>query len=101
MLSYQNRQTPERRTVVLKGTYLFSDGNATILAVCQLIKAGLSSASQLFYPTDVGYEETIKHFLESSSTRSFCSVEPGTAADVAIIVSVVVIPDISLQSDDI
>lgn len=74
----------------------FLDGNGTILAVCELIRARLSPASQLFYPTDVGYEDTIKHFLESSSMRSFCSVEPGATADVAMIVCIVVTCNVSL-----
>ena len=77
--------------------YLLLDGNTTILAVCRLIKERLSSASQLFYSTDVGYDQTIEHYFASSSTRSFCSVEPGVIADVVMIVSVVIISHVSLR----
>ncbi len=67
----------------------FSGESATILAVCQIIKNQISNASQLLYPSDSGYNETIAHYSLSSIMPSVCSVEPGTAGDVSTIVSIV------------
>ena len=67
--------------------YSFVGESAKILTVCQIVKTKISSASQLFFPSDPGYNQTIQHFISSSTTRSICSVEPGTVEDVATIVS--------------
>lgn len=53
-----------------------------------MIKDKIGSSSQLFYPSDSGYNATIIHFWTSSIMSSVCSVEPGTAKDVATIVSI-------------
>ena len=63
------------------------DEHAEILTVCELIKKNLGSSSQLFYLADVGYNQSIRHFLVSSTNNSICSVEPAVTADVAMIVS--------------
>ena len=57
------------------------------MAVCQLISQTISSASEVFYPPDLGYLESIDHYASSSTQLSTCGVQPGSVADVAIIVS--------------
>ncbi|KAJ7629601.1 hypothetical protein B0H17DRAFT_1284415 [Mycena rosella] len=62
--------------------------NAT--AVCQEIAQKLSNASAVFYPGSSEYAADIFHHSASSSTQeSVCSVEPGTAQDVARILQLV------------
>lgn len=86
------------------------DSQTNISVVCQDIQSQVSSASQVFYPGEdhfpfsrfyliltidfssvsgsPEYLEGNSHYSVSSSQTSVCSVEPGTAADVAKIVSV-------------
>ncbi|KAJ7494855.1 FAD dependent oxidoreductase [Mycena galericulata] len=60
----------------------------TPLEVCAQIAANVSSASAVYYPTDLvgNYEADISHWASSSTQTAACSVEPGTAADVSIII---------------
>ena len=52
-----------------------------------MIKERMSPASQVLYPSDPGYNQSISHYILTSTTRSVCSVLPDTANDVASIVS--------------
>lgn len=58
------------------------------MSACYSIQNRISDASEVFYPSDETYFDDIHHYSESSSILSVCSVEPGTSADVGIIVSV-------------
>ncbi|KAJ7444549.1 FAD-binding domain-containing protein, partial [Mycena galericulata] len=63
---------------------------ANITAVCQEIARKVSNASAVFYPGSSQYAADIFHDSASSSTQeSVCSVEPGTAQDVARILQLV------------
>ncbi|KAI0042341.1 FAD-binding domain-containing protein [Auriscalpium vulgare] len=62
---------------------------ASILAVCHLISASISSASDVYYPGSANYVADNEHFMPSSSQDSICSVEPGTTADVSTILHIV------------
>ncbi|KAJ7744871.1 FAD-binding domain-containing protein [Mycena metata] len=53
--------------------------------ICTSIQGAVSSASAVFYPGSANYIADNAHWLSSSSQPSVCSVEPGTAADVSII----------------
>lgn len=71
---------------------------------CTMIAAEISDESAVFYPGDVQYSlgknsllsdprplsyvfEDMAHFATSVQQNSSCSVQPGSAADVSIIVS--------------
>ncbi|KAJ7108931.1 FAD dependent oxidoreductase [Mycena crocata] len=58
------------------------------LDICKAIQSRISSASAVFYPTDVqgNYTQDLLHWALSSTQSSLCTVEPGTAADVSIII---------------
>lgn len=66
---------------------LISGEPVKILDVCNKIEKELSFGSQVFYPSDPGYNQSIYHDVTSSTIRSVCSVLPDTANDVATIVS--------------
>ena len=66
---------------------LFSGDSTKILAACEMIKSQISPASQVLYPSDLGYNASISHYILTSTTRSVCSVLPNTVNDVAAIVS--------------
>ncbi|KAL0954148.1 hypothetical protein HGRIS_005285 [Hohenbuehelia grisea] len=57
--------------------------------ICKQIADKISSASQVYYPGQSKYFADIKHWASSSSQFSKCSVEPGTAADIGIILGIV------------
>ncbi|CAF1040338.1 unnamed protein product [Rotaria sordida] len=61
----------------------------TILAICKRIENKISSASEVFYPFDVEYNNSINHPLGTSSAFSICTVEPGTAYDVARVLTII------------
>ena len=65
------------------------------LAACKSIAESISSYSKVFYPPELEYYESIKHYAVTSTTPSVCSVEPNTAADVAIIVSIMSTDNVS------
>lgn len=52
-----------------------------------MIKRKISSAAQVLYPSDPGYNASISHYIISSTTPSICSILPDTVTDVATIVS--------------
>ncbi|EIN06221.1 FAD-binding domain-containing protein [Punctularia strigosozonata HHB-11173 SS5] len=52
---------------------------------CVDIARAISSASAVFYPGSLKYASDISHSIGSSSQNSACSVEPGTAEDVGVI----------------
>ena len=57
------------------------------MLACRLIRNDISSASEVLYPSDSGYNETIRHADQSSTMFSTCSVKPDTVVDVAKVVS--------------
>ncbi|KAJ7732366.1 FAD-binding domain-containing protein [Mycena maculata] len=56
--------------------------------VCNQIQAAVSSASAVYFPLDLlgNFAADISHWASSSTQQSACSVEPGSAADVSIII---------------
>ena len=83
------------------------------LGVCKEISNAISAASEVFYPcksintlsltsieldlsnvVEWYYTEDVEHYMSSSSQDATCSVEPGNAQDVGIIVS----PCVSLSA---
>ncbi|KAH9017325.1 FAD-binding domain-containing protein [Lactarius deliciosus] len=55
---------------------------------CRSIANAISNSSQVFYPNSTQYDADIEHAGVSSSQVSACSVEPGSAADVSIILRI-------------
>ncbi|KAF7327044.1 FAD-binding PCMH-type domain-containing protein [Mycena kentingensis (nom. inval.)] len=58
---------------------------------CTQIQGVISDASSVYFPTDLlgNYAADIAHWASSSTELSACSVEPGTAEDVAAILKVI------------
>ncbi|KAJ3746735.1 FAD-binding domain-containing protein [Lentinula detonsa] len=56
--------------------------------VCNQIAQAISSASDVHWPLDLLYDKDISHWASSSSAFATCSVEPGSAADVGIILQI-------------
>ncbi|KAI0317695.1 FAD-binding domain-containing protein [Amylostereum chailletii] len=56
--------------------------------VCALIASAISSASEVFHPGSSQYTADIAHYSDASTQNSTCSVEPGTAQDVGIILQI-------------
>ncbi|KAF8344646.1 FAD dependent oxidoreductase [Amanita rubescens] len=56
--------------------------------VCEAISAAISSKSVVFYPGSKNYENDISHWFSSSSQQSACTVEPGCAQDVGVILQI-------------
>ncbi|KAH9054945.1 FAD dependent oxidoreductase, partial [Lactarius vividus] len=57
-------------------------------STCRRIASAISNSSQLFYPNSTQYNADIEHAGISSSQESACSVEPGSAADVGVILRI-------------
>ncbi|KAH9168080.1 FAD-binding domain-containing protein [Lactarius sanguifluus] len=57
-------------------------------STCRSIANAISNSSQLFYPNSTQYDADIDHSLVSSSQVSACSVEPGSAVDVGVILRI-------------
>ncbi|KAI9437989.1 FAD-binding domain-containing protein [Lactarius indigo] len=55
---------------------------------CRRIANAISDCSQVFYPNSTQYNSDIAHAIVSSSQASACSVEPGSAADVSVILRI-------------
>jgi len=57
---------------------------------CSQIRRAMSTSSQVFFPSDVTghYTSDNAHTVSSSSQPSACSVEPGTAEDVGIVLRI-------------
>ncbi|KAG7446652.1 FAD-binding domain-containing protein [Guyanagaster necrorhizus] len=58
------------------------------LAVCETISRAISSTSDVYYPGELTYLRDIYHWAISSTQYSACTVEPGTAEDVGIILRI-------------
>ncbi|KAJ7654333.1 FAD-binding domain-containing protein [Mycena rosella] len=58
------------------------------LDICAEIAQAVSSSSDVYYPTDLlgRYSADIAHWASSSTQLAACTVEPGTAADVSVII---------------
>ncbi|KAF9531543.1 FAD-binding domain-containing protein [Crepidotus variabilis] len=56
--------------------------------VCEDIKDAVSTSSAVFYPGTLEYSKGVFHYISSSSDSSNCVVEPGTAADVGVILGI-------------
>ncbi|KAH8983958.1 FAD-binding domain-containing protein [Lactarius hatsudake] len=57
-------------------------------STCRRIANAISNSSQLFYPNSTQYNADIDHSLITSTQVSACSVEPGSAADVGVILRI-------------
>ncbi|KAJ7027714.1 FAD-binding domain-containing protein [Mycena alexandri] len=53
--------------------------------VCTKIQRAVSAASAVFYPGSANYTAGNAHWVSSSTQSSACTVEPGTGADVSVI----------------
>ncbi|KAK0184506.1 FAD dependent oxidoreductase [Armillaria mellea] len=63
-------------------------GTALGFNACQLIEDKVSSATDVYYPGSSSYVADNEHYATSSSQASKCSVEPGSAEDVGIILAI-------------
>ncbi|KAJ8455641.1 hypothetical protein ONZ45_g18886 [Pleurotus djamor] len=55
--------------------------------VCENIKSAISSSSDVYFPINlIKYNQGLSHWAVSSSQKSACVVEPGTAEDVSLII---------------
>ncbi|KAK0184503.1 hypothetical protein F5146DRAFT_1114278 [Armillaria mellea] len=63
-------------------------GTALGFNACQLIEDKVSSATDVYYPGSSSYAADNEHYATSSSQASKCSVEPGSAEDVGIILAI-------------
>lgn len=58
-------------------------------ATCHRIAAVISNVSEVFFPPTPQYVSDISHTYASSSEASTCSVEPGSADDVSLILRII------------
>ncbi|KAK0229777.1 FAD-binding domain-containing protein [Armillaria nabsnona] len=63
-------------------------GSALGFHACQRIADKVSSATDVYYPGSSSYAADNEHYATSSSQASKCSVEPGSAEDVGIILGI-------------
>ncbi|KAK0224248.1 FAD dependent oxidoreductase [Armillaria fumosa] len=63
-------------------------GTALGFNACQLIADKVSSATDVYYPGSSSYVADNEHYATSSSQASKCSVEPGSAEDVGVILAI-------------
>ncbi|KAK7448814.1 hypothetical protein VKT23_013544 [Stygiomarasmius scandens] len=56
--------------------------------VCHQIEDSISDASDVYYPGQLLYFKGVGHYMTSSSQHSACVVEPGTAEDVGVILTI-------------
>ncbi|KAL0576117.1 hypothetical protein V5O48_005864 [Marasmius crinis-equi] len=79
---------------IVSGTFLSSiQAHPTAEArglpeVCVQIKNAVSAASDVFYFGEISYAKDVSHWASSSSQVAQCSVEPGTAQDVGIVLQI-------------
>lgn len=59
----------------------------TASEACTQLRGTLSESSGIFEPGSLEYDAGVKHWAASSSQAAACVVEPGSAEDVAEIVS--------------
>ncbi|KAI9449848.1 FAD-binding domain-containing protein [Lactarius psammicola] len=62
--------------------------SARYQSTCRRIASAISNSSQVFYPNSTQYSTDNEHAIVSSSQASACSVEPGSAADVSVILRI-------------
>ncbi|KAF7795716.1 hypothetical protein EIP86_006881 [Pleurotus ostreatoroseus] len=55
---------------------------------CKAISEAISSASHVWFPLSIQYTKDVEHWATSSADIAACSVEPGTAEDVGIILQI-------------
>ncbi|OCH91179.1 FAD-binding domain-containing protein [Obba rivulosa] len=60
----------------------------SVLDVCKQIAGSISSASDVFFPLEFQYNNDIAHWASSSTQNAVCSIEPGTAEDVGVILQI-------------
>ncbi|KAJ7107008.1 FAD-binding domain-containing protein [Mycena epipterygia] len=81
---------PSLRTLgtAIAFAYTLRSTVAIAVDVCNQIQQAVSSASDVYFPVDLlgNYAADISHWASSSTQASACSVEPGTAADVSVII---------------
>ncbi|KAK0499151.1 hypothetical protein EDD18DRAFT_1350580 [Armillaria luteobubalina] len=63
-------------------------GTSLGLNACQSIADAVSSATDVYYPGSSSYVADNEHYANSSSQISRCSVEPGSAEDVGVILAI-------------
>ncbi|KAK0229800.1 hypothetical protein EDD85DRAFT_972330 [Armillaria nabsnona] len=63
-------------------------GTALGFNACRRIANKVSSATDVYYPGSSSYVADNEHYATSSSQVSKCSVEPGSAEDVGIILAI-------------
>ncbi|KAI5120528.1 hypothetical protein M0805_004536 [Coniferiporia weirii] len=59
------------------------------LDACVEIASAISASSAVYYPSSSEYGLDIEHYANSSTQESVCSVEPGSAEDVGVILRIV------------
>ncbi|KAF7317405.1 FAD-binding PCMH-type domain-containing protein [Mycena chlorophos] len=74
-------------SAVLLASLNLAAASTTAADVCAQIASSVSSASSVYYALELlgNYAADIEHWASSSTQTSACTVEPGTAADVALI----------------
>ncbi|KAI9449853.1 FAD-binding domain-containing protein [Lactarius psammicola] len=72
----------------LQASVLTSTPSVQYQTTCRKIASAISNSSQVFYPNSTQYIADNKHAVISSTQASACSVEPGSAADVSVILRV-------------
>ncbi|KAL6301066.1 FAD-binding domain-containing protein [Sparassis latifolia] len=61
---------------------------SNITCACEEIAAAISSVSDVYWPLELQYTTDIYHYASSSTAQAACSVEPGTAEDLGIILQI-------------
>ncbi|KAJ6488794.1 FAD dependent oxidoreductase [Mycena sanguinolenta] len=85
-----SRSTFKTVSTLLALASIYSSTLAQALGACTQIQQAVSSASEVYYPLQLlgNYAEDISHWATSSTQASACSVEPGSAADVSVIIQI-------------
>ncbi|THH04421.1 hypothetical protein EW145_g5531 [Phellinidium pouzarii] len=60
-----------------------------LVDICKEVASTISAASDVYYPPSAEYTADILHYASSSMQMSACSVEPGSAEDVGVILKIV------------
>ncbi|KAK0479228.1 hypothetical protein IW261DRAFT_168031 [Armillaria novae-zelandiae] len=77
-----------RKCFIKAALFLGLAGTALGLNACQSIADAVSSVTDVYYPGCSSYVADNEHYAASSSQVSKCSVEPGSAEDVGIILAI-------------
>ncbi|THH03102.1 hypothetical protein EW145_g6525 [Phellinidium pouzarii] len=56
--------------------------------VCKEVESQISTASDVYYPLSIEYTADLYHWASSSTQTSACSLEPGTAEDIGVILQI-------------